>query len=303
MLLDELVAQVLRRAEGAGLELVDYCAGIRYCYAIVSDGSRVAMGLAHVLVSELGHEVLPERLELEDALELAASTSLLQKALGVAVANAVSQFLLDPGELAEGDILDHLELGEDDRVVLVGYMKPLYEALRSSGLEVAVLERDPALRGPHGLPDTVLPRVLESATVCLATGSCLVNDTVDLVLQHARGCRVVALVGPTAQMLPELLHAAGFTHVASIYVRDARSAAWAVRRGGGTRELLRFSTKYVSISGQRSIGLACEHRLRKGDPAWRLLHEPDNWDLGTEDTSEHVDEILYRGYGRSEGVK
>lgn len=250
MLLDELVREVLKRADEVGLELElkDYCVGIRYCYAIVSGGrERAAMGVAYVPVWEIGHEVLPERAEPWDAPELVASTSLLEKALGVAIANAISQLLIDLSKLAHGDILDHLRLRGSDHVVLVGYIRPLYEALRKAGLQVMVLERSPALRGPDVLPDTMLPRVLRRATVCLATGSCLVNDTVDLIAQYARACRIRALIGPTAQMLPELLHAIGFTHVASLHVSDVRAAANVLRRGGGTRELLRYAIKYVSF--------------------------------------------------------
>ncbi len=255
MLVDELVRGVLRRAEEAGLELelLDYCAGIRYCYAIISGGrGRTAMGVAYVPAPEVSHGALPEQAEPWDALELVTSTNLLEKALGVAIVNAISQVLLDLSGVKTGDILEHLRLKGDDKVVLVGHIRPLYEALKRAGLQVTVVERDPSLRGPDVLPDTMLLRALEGATVCLATGSCLVNDTVDIVAHFARACRVRALVGPTAQALPKLLHAAGFTHVASIHVTDTRAAAVALRRGGGTRELLRYSIKYVACRGSNS---------------------------------------------------
>ena len=248
MLVDRLVASVLKRAEGLGLEVTDYCAALRYCYAIVSDGSREAMGLAYLPRLDIGHDTLPEAVELGDALELVSSTSLLHKALGISMANAASQFLLEPERLLKGDIVDHLDLRPNDKVVLVGYIKPIYDALSKTGLRAVVIERDPILRSDLALPDTMLPRVLEDATACIATGSCLVNDTLDLVVREARKCRIRALVGPTAQLLPDLLHSAGFTHVASIHVSDVRSAARAVLRGGGTRELLKYSVKYVSLS-------------------------------------------------------
>ncbi|OYT52330.1 hypothetical protein B6U66_02250 [Candidatus Bathyarchaeota archaeon ex4484_135] len=248
MLVDRLVASVLKRAEGLGLEVTDYCAGLRYCYTVVSDGSEEAMGLAYLPRLDIGHDTLPEAVELGDALKFVSSTSLLHKTLGISMANAVSQFLLEPDELPKGDVLDYLELRPDDKVVLVGYMRPIYEALDKSGLEIVAVERDPMLRSNVALPDTMLPRVLEDATACIATGSCLVNDTLDLVVREARKCRIRALVGPTAQLLPDLLHSAGFTHVASIHVSDVRSAARAVLRGGGTKELLKYSVKYVSLS-------------------------------------------------------
>jgi len=37
----------------------------------------------------------------------------------------------------------------------------------------------------------------------------------------------------------------------------------------------------------------CAERLSERDMAWRLLHEPDDWGPGTEDTSKRIDEILY----------
>ena len=33
------------------------------------------------------------------------------------------------------------------------------------------------------------------------------------------------------------------------------------------------------------------------DIAWRLLHEPDDWGPGTEDTSKRIDELLYASSG------
>ena len=62
----------------------------------------------------------------------------------------------------------------------------------------------------------------------------------------------------------------------------------------------------VKVTFQEALGLMVDYSLEnraeivkrlkrfpplEGDPAWKLLHRPDDW--GVEDASERVDEYLY----------
>ena len=43
-------------------------------------------------------------------------------------------------------------------------------------------------------------------------------------------------------------------------------------------------------------------KVKKRGEALRLLHEPDDWGPGTEDTSKRIDEILYEDRGTRKGA-
>jgi uncharacterized protein (DUF4213/DUF364 family) len=66
------------------------------------------------------------------------------------------------------------------------------------------------------------PAVLGAADVVFITGSTLVNGTFDEVTGWAKGARVRAIYGPSAQLPPEFFFEHGLTHVLSTVIRDVR---------------------------------------------------------------------------------
>lgn len=246
MLIDELAKEVTELAHEREVQLVDYGVGVAYAYAIVRREAREFMGVAFVPLEDLTEFTVVEA-DIDRVRELVSSHNILEKAVGVAIINAISQALVDERELRRGDIVESLHVSRDDVVVVVGNMRPIVAAL-SSSCRVIVVERNPRLRH-DALPDSLLARLLSEATVCIVTGSALVNDTIDFVLEKARHCRVLALVGPTAQILPDTLLSRGFTHVASLRIENVTLARHIVMRGGGARELARAGWKYVVSSG------------------------------------------------------
>ena len=56
--------------------------------------------------------------------------------------------------------------------------------------------------------------------------------------------RVKALIGPTAQILPQVIDSI-VDYVASIMVENITKAVECIRLCGGTKALLRYSVKYV----------------------------------------------------------
>jgi len=69
------------------------------------------------------------------------------------------------------------------------------------------------------LSDTFEYHLLPKMDAVLISGTSLVNDTIDFILERSKNVRLKILVGPTAQALPEFFK--GYvTHVASIKVVD-----------------------------------------------------------------------------------
>ncbi len=249
MIIDEVANEVLKLID-ENLVLTELCVGVRYTYAIVKGKHGIAMGVAHTLLSDLPHGVwLEKKPNISDILDFVSSCNILYKIIGIAMLNAVSQYLIKFGDYKSGlifntDILDVLDIRSEDHVVFVGNIRPLVSKVKERTSSIDVLERSPFSRD-DAKPDVLAPRIIPKATVLLITGSTLENDTLDYVLSLASRARVKALVGPTAQILPQSLK--GYVDlVASIMIRDVEKAIEAIRLCGGTKALLRYSEKYVA---------------------------------------------------------
>ncbi|HTG01410.1 MAG TPA: DUF364 domain-containing protein [Nitrospirota bacterium] len=171
----------------------------------------------------------PGRLRGRNALEFAKeslSGSPLQKALGIAVINALSNEYLDQ-EHSQGyvvksgvDPLDELPLADDDFVVVVGALAPYLRMLKTRGRPFCVLEKDPATLKPDEIkfyaPAEQAHEKVPHADVLIATGTTLLNSTLEGLLALARRDAYIVVVGPTASMLPDAFFRRGVTVVGGI---------------------------------------------------------------------------------------
>jgi hypothetical protein len=170
------------------------------------------VGLCHTPTEDIAHSHWGRRrdfhgLKALDVAQMANSFDMIERTVGMAALNALSQHLMD----SEGyerkfdmDIFDALDVKENDTAAVVGYIRPLVGKLRGRGCKVHVFERNPQLRG-DALPDTFVDSILPKASVVVISGSSLVNGTLDRLLELSKGSRLVVLAGPTASTLPEPL--------------------------------------------------------------------------------------------------
>jgi uncharacterized protein (DUF4213/DUF364 family) len=181
------------------------------------------VGLCHTPTEDIGHSHWGRGRDFHGfkALEiarLANSFDMIERTVGIATLNALSQHLMD----SEGyerqvgvDIFDAIEAKEDDSAAVVGYIRPVVGKLRSKVREVHVFERNPQLRG-DALPDTFVDSILPEADIVVISGSSLVNGTLDRLLELSKKARVVVVAGPTAGMLPEPLFERSVNVVAGV---------------------------------------------------------------------------------------
>lgn len=231
------------------------CLGLGYTGVRLEGGE---MGVCHSLLSEMApgccHIIdqagtLAGRLATE-LLSLANSWSLGERIIGVATMNALSQIIFeaDPDRYSfrEGNLIDLLEVGHEDVVVLVGLIKPFIPILRSKAKQLYVLER--GFRRERGiLPDTACEQVIPKADVVIITGSSLANGTIDRLLEISENASTVALVGPTVSCVPDPLFERGVDLIGGIRVFDPDRAMRIIEEGGGTRQL-RQAAKFVTYS-------------------------------------------------------
>ncbi len=249
MIVDELLDLITKqRAHLENLKLSRVCVGICYTAAMIENGY---VGLCHTPMEDIGHPVGgPKRhfhgVKALETAQLAKSLNMIERAVGVAMLNALSQCVMDIGgrERQFGvDVSDAIEVEEDDSVAVVGYIRPLVGKLRAKAREVHVFERDPQLRG-DALPDTFVESILPKADVVVISGASLVNGTIDRLLELSKKAKFVAVAGPTAGMLPEPLFERGVNLVAGVRAKGSEVLE-AVAEGKAFRGFKELVEKYV----------------------------------------------------------
>lgn len=236
-----------RRGEFAALEL--------------DDG---AVGLAYVLLGD----TLP-RLRAGDGAAFIGRTALevarhmtgpagVPRTLGWAAAQALGVSLMTRAGWSPppaGDSIGDLHPGPGDHLGLVGLFGPLMPRLVASGARITVVELRAELAGRHeGYEVTLDTGALRQCNKVLATGTMLLNDTLDAVLEHTRGAERVALVGPTVGGLPDVLFARGVHVLGGTWVEDPVAFVRALSAGEERRGTARkFTLARAQWPGWRTL--------------------------------------------------
>lgn len=147
-----------------------------------------------------------------------------RRGIGLGAISAVSQALFRAAGFipppARNPLAD-LEPGGDDHIGMVGYFPSLVRHLRENRIPLTVLELDQALVQRLGHFEVTLdPARLHRCNKIVCTASTLINDTVDEVLAAVRHAEFAALIGPSADCLPEPLFARGLSLVGGSSVID-----------------------------------------------------------------------------------
>lgn len=186
---------------------------------------RVAKGCTHFrglrpLAGRAVAEVLP----------LLDSDDVIEAAVGLACANAV---INTPGEgLHGGDVLQEVQLGPDDDVAMVGRFGPLVGPVRKRARSLTIFER---IEQPCGdlRPVAEADEVLGRCHVALITGTSIINHTADRLLEAARSCREVVVLGASTPLAPEVFRDWGATLLSGVVVHQPAGILQVVSEGGG----------------------------------------------------------------------
>jgi uncharacterized protein len=145
--------------------------------------------------------------------------------------------------------------GPGDHVGLVGLFGPLMDRLVATGARITVLELRSDLAGERaGYEVTLDPTRLAACNKVLATGTLLLNGTLDAVLQHLGGATRVAMIGPTVGALPDPLFARGVHVVGGTWLEDPAAFVEALREGRARGASARkFTLERTSWPGWRAV--------------------------------------------------
>lgn len=216
------------------------------------------LGLSYVLLGDTwaGLRRESDRLALpgRDALDVArgfASADTLERTVGFAAVNALTRFLFDRAGFvppASGDSIGLLDPQPAETVGMIGYFSPLVPRIVARGARVLVVELRADLVGEaEGVRVTLDPAELATCDKVLATGTLLLNDTLESMLQHCRRARQLALVGPSVGCPPDPLFARGVTLLGGSWVTDSAAYLSALNAGESTGA---FARKFALTKAQ-----------------------------------------------------
>lgn len=227
MIVNELLGLVREReSQLEDLTFSKVCVSLCYTAVMLNNGY---VGLCHTPTEDIPHTHWGCRRDFHgfkalEIAQLANSFDMIERVVGIAALNALSQYLMDSESYERQfgvDIFNAIEAKENDNVAVVGYIRPLVSKLRAKVRKVHVFERNPQLRG-DALPDTFVDSILPKADVVIISGSSLVNGTLDRLLELSEKAKFVAVAGPTASMLPDPLFERGVNIVAGVRARGSK---------------------------------------------------------------------------------
>jgi uncharacterized protein (DUF4213/DUF364 family) len=210
-----------------------------FCALELDDGS---LGLSYVLLNDTLARLrtLDPSLGLAgaDALQVArryAAGPLAQRTLGFAAANALSACLYRRAGWrppASADSLGALDPRPGESIGMIGLFTPLLPRVLASGAQLTVLELKPHLAGQRdGYRVTLDADMLRACDKVVATGTLVLNDTLDRMLALCQRARWIALIGPSMGCLPDALFARGVTLLGGSWVTDCQAYVDALQRG------------------------------------------------------------------------
>lgn len=210
-----------------------------FCTLELDDGalghSYVLLGDTWAALNQAGPDVVAAG---QDALALArevASSHPLRRAVGLAAVNALTRCLFDRAGFVPPvpvDSIGHLDPQPGETVGMIGHFTPLIPRIVERGARLLIVELRADLVGDDGVVRVTLDAAeLRACRKILATGTLLLNDTLETMLVHCRGASHLVMIGPSVGGPPDPLLARGVTLLGGSWVLDGPAYLDALRAG------------------------------------------------------------------------
>jgi uncharacterized protein (DUF4213/DUF364 family) len=205
-------------------------------------------GLASTLLGDKphGHQKVREvgLLEHRSALELtelARSDNPLEASIGVAAINSLLE--VDEGRAVEinaGDVL--IEHGKGKKIALVGHF-PFIPDLSQTAANLWVIEQRPSA---DEYPADAAADLIPQADIVALTGSALINQTLDGLLDLCSGNALVMVLGPSTPLTPVLFQH-GATYISGALVHDEEGLLHKIAQGA-TFQQVKNEVRLLTLS-------------------------------------------------------
>jgi uncharacterized protein (DUF4213/DUF364 family) len=254
-LIDELIAAV-SQADLKSLRINKISKGYYFTGTMLADGS---CGLCYSLFNQdpisacvyLRESKSFESLDLSKILGFARNSERdLERIIGLSCLNAISQHLLKREShryhiLFKTDPIDHITFNKADKVVMIGNIRGFLPKLQALAEDVAVIDdrvQHSELPSFKRLEETQAQ--LKDATIVFITGSAIANNTLEPVLKWSENAREIAVVGPSAGMIPDPLFTRGVTILSGMQIMEPKAVLQTIEGGKGTPYFKQYCNKY-----------------------------------------------------------
>lgn len=179
-----------------------------------------------------------------EALSALSSPDPIKTAVSIATLNALSAICWDRGLKGQCslsvkmDAQDALTISNGSSVAVVGAIVPVLRSLKEKTRSGSwwVIEQDPRTlkedEMAHFVPAEKSEGVISKADTLIITGVTLINHTLETILAQAHSGAEIAVVGPTASMLPEPLFDRGVKVVGGVWVKRPDELLEVLAAGG-----------------------------------------------------------------------
>ena len=185
--------------------------------------------------------------------ELMLSEHPLEKSIGVAVVNVLSQMIMDnlpeKYRFEEGNFLDLLPIDhQSSKVGMIGNIEPFIPFLVKHSSSLVVVDDNPSLNPGVQEKGYCISRNMQDladADIVIMTGSSVVVGDFDRAVEAAKTARFIGVVGPSAGWLPDPAFRRGINVVAGTKITDITRARHVILEGGGTPNFSKYGLKYM----------------------------------------------------------
>ncbi len=167
-------------------------------------------------------------------IKLFNSKDLFERSLSLGVINAVSQFIFKKTNFLfdfTSDSLGLLDIKSSDIIGMVGFFPPLVKLIEKIGSKLIVIEKKEELvQKSKDWLVTLNPSKLKDCNKILITGTTVLNDTLDEVLDYCTSAEKKSVIGPTTSFLPDPLFRRGIDVIGGTYVSKSDLLAQAIHQ-------------------------------------------------------------------------
>jgi uncharacterized protein (DUF4213/DUF364 family) len=193
-----------------------------------------------------------------EIIKYALDKNVLKSAIGVAVLNALSRSIFESADrmdyqmVKNADGFDLLEIQPHQTVSLIGAFGPYMRRLKMMGNPFFIIEKNPqTLRADemkYFRPESEMASTLEKSDAVIATGTAIVNHTIDTILSFLKNGIRAAMIGPTASMIPDAFFKRGVCVMAGVRISDPDLMIKILKQGGSAYHLLKECSEKIALT-------------------------------------------------------
>ncbi|MHA1229934.1 MAG: Rossmann-like domain-containing protein [Candidatus Helarchaeota archaeon] len=190
----------------------------------------------------------------------ARSEDINLKALGISCINAISNYIIFnlnyDVKFDKMDEIAGLTLNNKLKVGVIGAIKPIIRQFEKIGIKTIYLKEDDLFKKQIDSENIKLVEDLNfinQVDYLFITGSSLVNESIDEILENSQNCTEVILIGPTAGCIPDPLFDKGLTRIAGMNIIDTERTYEIIINNGGTQAFKKYGRKYYIINKNKNV--------------------------------------------------